>query len=80
MCWVAREVYGESNPKWLLFRDWLTSDAPPWLLHAYRSHGEQFAGWLHDKPVAKTAVRLLMDAAIADRVAREAAMPCPVSE
>ncbi len=80
LCWVAREVYGEANPKWLIFRSWLTSDAPTWLLHAYRNHGEQFAGWLHDKPLAKTAVRGLMDAAIADRVARGAAVPCPASE
>ena len=80
LCWVAREVYGDTNPKWLLFRGWLTTEAPAWLLSTYRQHGEQFAGWLHDKPVAKAGVRMLMDAAIADRMAREAALPCPASE
>ncbi|MEX0670944.1 MAG: hypothetical protein WD060_10875 [Pirellulales bacterium] len=75
MCWVAREVYGEANPKWLLFRYWLTSDAPHWLHAAYAAHGEDFAGWIRDKPFIKTAVRMLMDQALA-----QATMPCPVSE
>ncbi len=64
MCWVAREVYGHENPKWLQFRDWLRSDAPRWLHDAYAAHGEEFALWIHDKPAAKSAVRLLMDQAI----------------
>ena len=64
MCWVAREVYGQENPKWLQFRDWLRSDAPRWLHDAYAAHGEEFALWIHDKPAAKSAVRLLMDQAI----------------
>ena len=27
-CWVARQVYGQDNPKWMLFRSWLTEDSP----------------------------------------------------
>ncbi len=68
-CWVAREVYGEDDPRWLLFREWLTTDAPGWLLDAYGAHGESFATWIHDKPAVKTALRLLMDRAIASRLA-----------
>ena len=64
MCWVAREVYGHDNPKWLQFRAWLRSDAPRWLHDVYAAHGEEFALWIHDKPAAKSAVRLLMDQAI----------------
>ena len=64
ICWVAREVYGHENPKWLQFRDWLRSDAPRWLHDVYAAHGEEFALWIHDKPAAKSAVRLLMDQAI----------------
>jgi hypothetical protein len=64
VCWVAREVYGEADPRWLVFRDWLTTDAPPWLLDLYRSHGESFAGWIHDRPAAKAAVRFLMDGVV----------------
>jgi polysaccharide export outer membrane protein len=60
-CWVAREVYGEHNPKWLVFRAWLLIEAPVWLRDAYGAHGEQFAAWIHDKPLAKAAVKVLMD-------------------
>jgi hypothetical protein len=74
-CWVAREVYGESNPKWLQFRSWLRTDAPRWLHDLYAAHGESFAIWIHDKPAAKAVLRVLMDRAIA-----EAEVPCPASE
>jgi polysaccharide export outer membrane protein len=64
LCWVAREVYGEENPEWLLFRAWLLTEAPDWLREAYAAHGEEFAAWIHDKPLAKAAVKALMDQAI----------------
>jgi len=67
MCWVAREAYGPDNPRWLLFRDWLLSDAPGWLHRLYANRGEAFAAWIHDKPAAKRMVRALMDLAIAGR-------------
>ena len=63
-CWVAREVYGADNPRWLLFRAWLKTDAPAWLHDLYGGHGEQFAAWLKDKPAAKAVVRSLMDAVL----------------
>jgi len=75
MCWVAREVYGDSNPKWLQFRAWLRTDAPRWLHDLYAAHGESFALWIHDKPAAKAVLRVLMDRAIA-----EAEVPCLASE
>jgi hypothetical protein len=64
-CWVAREVYGNDNPRWLLFRAWLKTDAPLWLHDLYASRGEAFAAWIKDKPTAKVVVRALMDTAIA---------------
>jgi polysaccharide export outer membrane protein len=64
-CWVAREVYGAENPKWLLFRAWLLTEAPVWLRDAYGTHGEAFATWIHDKPVMKAIVRTMMDAVLA---------------
>jgi hypothetical protein len=67
MCWVAREVYGPTNPRWLLFRSWMLSEAPHWLVDLYARHGESFAAWIHDKPAVKTALRLLMDRAIASQ-------------
>ena len=80
MCWVAREVYGPSNPRWLLFRAWLLSaDAPAWLRDLYGMHGEAFAAWIHDKPAVKTVFRLFMDSVI-ESAASRATMPCPASE
>jgi hypothetical protein len=64
-CWVAREVYGNDNPRWLLFRTWLKTEAPLWLHDLYASRGEAFATWIKDKPAAKVVVRALMDTAIA---------------
>lgn len=66
-CWVAREVYGEENPSWLLFRAWLLTEAPTWLRDTYATHGEAFAAWIHDKPLAKLAVRTVMDTILAFR-------------
>jgi hypothetical protein len=68
-CWVAREVYGVHDPRWLAFRQWMVWKAPAWLQHLYLERGEDFAVWLQDRPAAKAAVRLAMDRAIAtDRV------------
>jgi polysaccharide export outer membrane protein len=64
-CWVAREVYGADDPRWLVFRAWLLTEAPGWLREAYAAHGEELAAWIHDKPVAKALVRGLMEAALA---------------
>ncbi|HBU37388.1 MAG TPA: hypothetical protein DEB70_06230 [Planctomycetaceae bacterium] len=64
MCWVAREVYGPENPKWLQFRSWLLCEAPPWFINLYRIHGENFAEWIHDKPILKNCLKILMDKAI----------------
>lgn len=60
-CWVAREVYGEQNPAWVIFRDWLESDAPRWLDKLYEEEGERFANFISDKPVLKNIVRGLMN-------------------
>jgi hypothetical protein len=68
---VAREVYGEANPRWQLFRAWLLTDAPAWLRSAYVAHGEAFAAWIHDKPAVKAVLRALMDQAIRARLAAD---------
>lgn len=60
-CWVAREVYGEQNPEWVIFRDWLESDAPRWLDKLYEEEGERFANFISDKPVLKNIIRGLMN-------------------
>jgi len=53
------------DPRWLVFRAWMLTEAPDWMQTAYAAHGEQFAAWLHDKPLAKAAVRAAMEMAIA---------------
>ena len=63
-CWVAREVYGADNPKWLVFREWLFTRAPKWLLRLYLKYGERVALWLHGKDRIKAVIRRWMDARI----------------
>jgi len=64
MCWVAREVYGKSNPEWFIFRTWLEYDSPKWFKTLYKKHGEQFASFISDKPVLKYVIKKLMDTVI----------------
>lgn len=64
-CWVAREVYGVQDPRWLAFRQWMVWEAPAWLQELYLERGEEFAAWLHERPAAKAAMRLSMDRVIA---------------
>lgn len=63
-CWVAREVYGMGNPKWVKFREWMLGTAPKWLLKLYLVHGPKFALWIHDKPRVKAILRKWMDGRI----------------
>ena len=64
MCWVAREVYGPTNPKWKQFRTWVTDDSPSWFLKLYIKYGERFAKFISDKPRLKTIIRKWMDTKI----------------
>lgn len=63
-CWVAREVYGADNAKWVFFRDWLESEAPRWLDELYEQEGERFAKFISNKPILKNFVRKAMDIVI----------------
>jgi hypothetical protein len=63
-CWVAREVYGEDNPKWVLFREWLLSKAPAWFRSLYIKHGAEFAEFIRNKPKLKSLIRRWMDSRI----------------
>ena len=59
-CWVAREVYGQNNPMWLLFRGWLLDEAPSWFRKIYIKHGERFAEFISNKPFIKSFIRKWM--------------------
>jgi hypothetical protein len=63
-CWVAREVYGAHNPKWLQFRTWMFTQAPGWFFRWYMNNGERFADWLRRNPWMKPAIRFWMDSRI----------------
>lgn len=63
-CWVAREVYGEQNFKWRMFRHWMYFDAPRWLHNLYGRYGERFAEFVHNKPRVKRLLKHFMDKAI----------------
>ena len=63
-CWVAREVYGEHNPAWLLFRKWMLNDSPSLFRKAYIKYGERFANFISDKPRLKARIRTWMDSKI----------------
>ena len=62
MCWVAREVYGEDDPKWLQFREWVIGYSPNWFYKAYSKYGEKVAKVVARVPALKLVIRPLMDA------------------
>jgi len=67
-CWVAREVYGTTNPEWIVFRNWLESEAPEWLDTLYTEEGERFAAFISDKPVLKSIIKMAMDMVVKPRL------------
>jgi hypothetical protein len=68
-CWVAREVYGEQNATWKMFRSWMFFDAPDWLCNLYMKHGEKIANFIKNKPFLKKIIRVWMDSKIKQVIA-----------
>lgn len=64
ICWVAREVYGAENPRWLEFREWIINEAPSHIYNAYLEHGPGLAEYISDKPELKSKIRNFMDSKI----------------
>ena len=60
-CWAAREAYGEDNPKWLRFREWIIGKAPASVREAYRLNAPRLAERMKDSPALKMQVRAIMD-------------------
>jgi len=69
-CWVAREVYGNADIRWLVFRDWLHNDAPKWFKNLYEKHGENFAKYISDKPALKWAIRKMMNVIVNKKMSK----------
>jgi hypothetical protein len=61
LCWVAREVYGEANPKWLQFREWMLTKASDNLRNYYIEYGERIAESIRNRPKVKDIIRRWMD-------------------
>ena len=61
LCWVAREVYGIDNPKWLQFREWMLTKASDNLRNFYIEYGERIAESIRNKPKIKAIIRKWMD-------------------
>jgi len=70
-CWVAREIYGENNIKWQLFRFWMLNQSPKWFLKLYTKHGESTAKFLKNKTTLKSIIRIWMDYIISNKLKAE---------
>jgi hypothetical protein len=66
-CWVAREVYGKESGEWLVFRQWLFTEAPEWFRDLYLQEGERFAEFISNKPILKFLVKKAMDIVVEPR-------------
>ena len=63
-CWVAREVYGTHNPRWIIFRYWMLNSSPYWFRFTYLKFGKQIAWLIKNKPKLKSKIRKWMDSKI----------------
>ena len=59
-CWVAREVFGESNPEWVVFYMWKEGVGPKWFRTLYNRFGEHAARFIANKPRLKERIRTWM--------------------
>jgi hypothetical protein len=66
MCWVAREVYGEENPAWMEFRDWLLTRGSYRRVSRYAANGPRIAEYISTRPGWKARLRKWMDARLAE--------------
>ena len=60
-CWVAREVYGEDDPRWLKVRDFMLTEAPAKLRNLYLDVGPKVAEAIRANPGRKAEYRAVMD-------------------
>ena len=63
-CHVAREVYGNENPKWVEFFVWKETKGPRWFRSLYNKYSEQWAKFISNKPRIKGIIRNWMDSKI----------------
>jgi hypothetical protein len=63
-CWVARAAFGETDIRWMIFREWLVVEAPAWFRELYIRHGEAIGSWLQGQPRLQRVVRAAMMPAV----------------
>ena len=64
-CWVARAIFGEDDPRWVMFMNWLHSPRCPSLLRRlYLRFGQRLAPIIKNSRVLNGIVRHLMENAI----------------
>ena len=60
-CWIARAAYGDENPRWRDFANWLFFEAPEWFYDFYRSAGPQLGEFVKLHKSVQRAVRFVMN-------------------
>ena len=62
-CWVAAEVFGESmtDSKTSACRYYIGNIGPRWFKNLYMKHGEDFAKFIHNKPIIKAIIKPLFE-------------------
>jgi len=61
-CWVAAELFGGwYEPKTVAARHYINDIGPSWFKKLYLEHGLDFARFIKDKPILKTAIRPLFE-------------------
>ena len=63
-CHVAREVYGNDNPKWVQFFVWKETRGPNWFRKLYNKYSERAARFISNRPRLKQIIRSWMDGRI----------------
>ena len=59
-CHVAREVFGERNPEWVMFYVWKENIGPKWFRSLYNRFAEHAAKFIANKPRLKERIRTWM--------------------
>lgn len=60
-CWVAREIYGADDPRWLKARYYVLHLAPAWFRRFYLKYGERIASVIRSRPYLGTMLKPLFD-------------------
>jgi len=60
-CFLARECYGETDPRFYQFRHYLMNLAPHFIRRFYLRYAQSFSSFIHSRPLIKGFVRNILD-------------------